>query len=645
MLDANNYVGTMLDERYRLIRVIGHGVSSAVFYAEDMLQRRDNGTPLPVAVKIFDRESPEYRQNFKGFESEIRKVAGIPTNPHIVAVKDASFEDEHFIVMEYVSGKTLRQYMKEKAGPLSVKEIVSIALQTLQALRFAHGVGVVHRDIKPQNIILERADAVGKAVDVPGGEGMPYVKVADFGITMLPSEDMFPAEDRGVGTVHYITPEQAAGREPDARSDLYSLGVVMYEMATGKVPFDAGSPAGIMHKHQTEIPFHVGSLNNTIPKELDEVIFTAMQKSAALRYTDALDMERALRGVLRVLEPSAQSAEDGFREASIAMGAESAKVRPPKPPREKPVRVKPAPAERPQGAEPRERAARAPLSRSMKMTILGAASGLAVIALVLCLIFLLPSDDGLADIRVPNLVGMTYAEGTAYGDGIVIGNVEYVYDDNAAAGKILSHEPSAGVLCEGVAEVSLSLKVSRGPETVTFTLPAAHRVSFDAAKQYLQGQHIYLHVDGWENAPAVVGDAPTGTVIGARRVGTGEMLSLDGDSVYKNKAENIVLIIQPEPPAEYEEIGYSLLQLENYDVAKALIESEYSYISVVNRETVTVPPFDLVMDGNVVGFRIVGGDTVMMQGINLQTSVVKDKPIEIVLLVYSAPETPQQPNA
>ena len=104
MLDANNYVGKMLADRYRLVRIIGHGVSSAVFYAEDMLQQREDGAPLPVAVKVFDREAAEYRQNFKGFAAEIGKVAGIPTSPHVVAVKDASFEeDEHFIVMEYVS--------------------------------------------------------------------------------------------------------------------------------------------------------------------------------------------------------------------------------------------------------------------------------------------------------------------------------------------------------------------------------------------------------------------------------------------------------------------------------------------------------------------------------------------------------------
>ncbi len=633
MLDANNYVGKMLAERYRLVRVIGRGVSSAVFYAEDMLQRRDDGAPLPVAVKIFDREAPEYRQNFGGFEAEIRRVAGIPTSPHIVAVKDASFEeDAHFIVMEYVSGKTLRQYMKGKAAPLSVKEIVSVALQTLQALRFAHGVGVIHRDIKPQNIILERADVVGKAVDVPGGAGMPYVKVADFGITMLPNEDMFPAEDLGVATVHYISPEQAAGRAIDERSDLYSLGVVMYEMATGKLPFDAASPVGIMHKHQTEIPFHVRSLNDAIPMALDEIIFTAMQKSPSLRYRDALDMERALREVLRVLTPSAPSADDGFRAASIAMGAESAKVRPPNPPREKPERVKPAPRA---PKAPRERVARAPMGRGTKAAILGSLSGVAVLALVLCLIFLLPTDNGLSDIRVPNLVGMTYTEGASYGQSIVIGEVEYVYDDNAEAGKILSHEPSAGVLREDVTEVSLTLKVSLGPEMTTFEIPAEYRVSVRSAKEYLRGQHIFLTVVGEEPAAQAVGDLPAGTVIGARRADTNEELSLDGDSVYKTKAQSIILVTQPERPVEYQPIRYSAIQLESFDAAKAQIEGDYSYIRVVGQETVTAQPSVLVMPGNVVGFRIVGGETFMMREVTLNATVVKDKPIDIILLVYS----------
>ena len=516
-----------------------------------------------------------------------------------------------------------------------MKEIVSIALQTLQALRFAHEVGVVHRDIKPQNIILERADVVGKAVEVPGGEGMPYVKLADFGITMLPSEDMFPAEDRGVGTVHYVSPEQAAGREPDARGDLYSLGVVMYEMATGKVPFDAASPVGILHKHQTEIPYHVRSLNDAVPMALDDVIFTAMQKSAALRYRDALDMERALREVLRILVPTAQSTDDGFRAASFAMGAESTKARAPKPERVKPERIKPAPAERPAPKAPRERVARAPMGRGMKAAILGSLSGVAVLALVLCLIFLLPGDNGLSDIRVPNLVGMTYTEGASYGQSIVIGEVEYVYDDNTPAGEILSHEPSAGVLREDVTEVSLTLKVSLGPEMATFEIPAEYRVSVRSAKEYLRGQHIYLNVVAEELAPTAVGDLPAGTVIGARRADTGEELSLDGDSVYKTKAESIILVIQPERPVDYETISYSVIELESFAAAKTQIESEYSYIRVVGQETVTAQPSELVMDGNVVGMRVVGGDTFMMRDVTLRATVVKDKPIEVILLVYS----------
>ena len=176
MLDANNYLGKMLAERYHLIRVIGQSASSLVFYAEDMMIRQEDGRAMPVAVKVLDREASEYQVNAEAFCREIRAVASIPTNPHMVAVLDAAFhEGEHFVVMEYVSGKTLAHYLKEKGGKLSTKEIISIALQLLSALRFAHEAGVVHRDIKPQNIMVERADAVGRQVDVPGGSPVSII--------------------------------------------------------------------------------------------------------------------------------------------------------------------------------------------------------------------------------------------------------------------------------------------------------------------------------------------------------------------------------------------------------------------------------------------------------------------------------------
>ena len=182
MLDAKNYLGRMLAERYLLVRVIGHGASSTVFYAQDMMTRQEDGSPLPVAIKVLDRDAGEYKLNSKSYRTEINAVADIPTSPHIIAVKDDFFfEDEHFIVMEYVSGKTLKDYIAEKGGTLSPKEIVSISLQLLSALRVAHEAGVVHRDVKPQNIMVERADEVGGLVDIPGGADMPFVKLADFG--------------------------------------------------------------------------------------------------------------------------------------------------------------------------------------------------------------------------------------------------------------------------------------------------------------------------------------------------------------------------------------------------------------------------------------------------------------------------------
>ncbi len=620
MLDANNYLGKMLAERYRLIRVIGHGASSLVFYAEDMMIRREDGSALPVAVKVLDRDSGEYKMNSRSFRTEIQAVAGIPTSPHVVAVKDVSFhEDEHFIVMEYVSGKTLGQYLAEKGGALPAKEIVSISLQLLQALRLAHEAGVVHRDIKPENIMIERADVVGKQVDIPGGPDMPFVKLADFGIALLPDEDLFAMKDKGVGTVHYISPEQASGGRVDARSDLYSLGVVMHVMATGSVPFDAGSPTGIISKHQTEMPHHVRNRNADIPMGLDEVIFTAMQKNPAARYKDALTMERRLREVLRFLE-----GDFGAIEPDPIPTPVKAK----KPIRlEKPVRGKERDAAS-DGEKPRKRA--------MLFGIGGGA--LALVALiVLGIVFLLPAlGEKTYDITVPNLVGSIYAKTNAYADGITVDptRVVYRYDDEIEAGKVISQSPASGVVLKDVPGVEIVLTVSLGPEMVDFSIPQENRVSADAAKEYLRGKHTFLRVVDVKEAPELLPGVAPGTVVGAYRFSTAKDISIDGDKVFKNRPEEIVLLVQPEKRDRFD---LKLAQIIDAQAAKEYIESNYSYLRVVGSEAApeSDPNRRAMMEGVVIGIRLKDGTVVSSFNAATQTLSVDVVVMtsEIVLLL------------
>lgn len=589
MLDANNYLGKMLAERYRLVRVIGKGASSLVFYAEDMMMRREDGSPLPVAVKILDTDAGGYKLNSKSFRTEIQAVANIPTNPHMVAVKDVSFrEDEHFIVMEYVSGKTLKEYIGEKGGVLPPKEIVSISLQLLQALRHAHEVNVVHRDIKPENIMVERRDAVGKQVEIPGGAEMPFVKLADFGIALLPDEDLFAMKDKGVGTVRYISPEQASGAPVDARGDLYSLGVVMYEMATGHVPFDAGSATGIISKHQTEMPLHVRGDNTSIPAALDEVIFTAMQKNPASRYKDALTMERKLREVLKKLAPETETVGDVFDFGSAAVSFES---EPEAPKKKAPVKEK-----------------KPSSGKGAKIALISALSAFLVALLVLGAVFLLPLlGEDTMDIKIPNLIGTVYDPDGTYADGIHVpaDKIVYEYSNDVEAGKIIDQSPASGVILHEVTGAEVILTVSLGPEMTEFSIPEAYRASEKLLKEYLRANYPLVTVQFVRPAAAAKDGVYAGTVLGAYRVRDAEEpLSLDGGEVYKSKVEKIVIEVQPNVTVP---VTLALDVLTTAESAGAYLTARYPFLTVSGTAVEREDPNTLMPAGTVIGVRLADG--------------------------------------
>ncbi len=696
MLDANNYIGKMLEERYRLVRVIGRSASSLVFYAEDMMTPREDGTAHPVAIKVLDRDSGEYKLNSKSFHSEIRALASIPTNPHMVAVEDISFdEDEHFIVMEYVSGKTLGEYLKERGGTLPPKEIVSISLQLLQALRLAHEVGVIHRDVKPQNILVERADAVGKQVDIPGGADMPFVKLADFGIALLPDEDLLAMGEKDASTVYYVSPEQASGGVIDERSDLYSLGVVMYELATGKVPFDAESVAGVISKHQTEMPVHVRGVNGEIPAELDEVIFTALQKNPALRYRDAATMEKRLKEILKAMMPDRERAESSslYPGQRVKVGGDEPvaarmpraqkpqreeKAPPPPPPPRMPKEPKPPkppkepkPPKSPKAPKP-PKEAKAPSAAQKKaiaagtgtalIAVLTAVGALAlVVLLVVGGVFLLPKvkqpitdfigsvSDTLfggekkRDIKVPSLTGLVYNENATYEDGISVpkDKIKYEHSDDVDAGKVITQVPAPGVVLHGVTVVEITLTVSLGPEMVEFKIPEEYRTDFKSAKDYLRdsGEYPWLTVIGTPRpADTYTPGIPEGTVVGAIRVLGEELpLSIDDGEIYKNKADTIILIVQPpEPQAPPTEVTVVLPTsvLAKADDVREYFASNYPFLTAEVTEELTGDQFSAMPAGMVIGVRLADGtEYLLSEKGNMITFTVMNEPMAVTLLL------------
>ena len=264
MNEEEKYIGKLLDDRYEILETIGEGGMALVFRALDHRLNRY------VAVKIMREEMAQDEEFRRRFCAESHAVAML-SNPNIVAVYDVSHSDEReYIVMELISGITLKQYM-DKKGALDWKEVVHFTKQITRALAHAHERGIIHRDIKPQNIMLLRDGTL---------------KVADFGIAALENE-VHENNGQTIGSIHYIAPEQARGNSPDARSDIYSLGVVMYEMLSGSLPYTGDTLAEIAVKHMNARPAPLREKLPSIPEELERITLKAMNADLSQRYQTA----------------------------------------------------------------------------------------------------------------------------------------------------------------------------------------------------------------------------------------------------------------------------------------------------------------------------------------------------------------------
>ena len=240
-----------------------------VYRAEDKVLKRE------VAVKVLKDEFTTDDEFIKRFEIEAQSAARL-THPNIVSIYDVGSEDNlYYIVMELIRGKTLKEIIVEERGPLPWKWSVNVAMQIASALEMAHKNNIIHRDIKPHNIIITE-DGIAK--------------VTDFGIAKAVSNSTITAFGTTLGSVHYFSPEHARGGYTDAKSDLYSLGVVMYEMVTGRVPFDADTPVSVALKHMQEEPEEPIELNPNLPSAVNKIIMKALKKDTTLRYQTATDM-------------------------------------------------------------------------------------------------------------------------------------------------------------------------------------------------------------------------------------------------------------------------------------------------------------------------------------------------------------------
>ena len=271
--------GKILGNRYEIIQKIGNGGMAIVYKARDLTLNRY------VAVKVLRDEFTTDEEFIKRFETEAQSAARL-IHPNIVSIYDVGVDNNltYYIVMELIQGKTLKEIIIQEQGPLPWKWSINVSIQIASALEMAHKNNIIHRDIKPHNIIITE-DGVAK--------------VTDFGIAKAVSNSTITAFGKTIGSVHYFSPEHARGGYTDAKSDIYSLGVVMYEMVTGRVPFDADTPVSIALKHMQEEPVEPKEINPNIPDAVNKIIMKALQKEPALRYQTATEMLQDLRMALK----------------------------------------------------------------------------------------------------------------------------------------------------------------------------------------------------------------------------------------------------------------------------------------------------------------------------------------------------------
>ncbi|HKD35025.1 MAG TPA: Stk1 family PASTA domain-containing Ser/Thr kinase [Gaiellaceae bacterium] len=287
MAVSDTLIGTVFDGRYRIVRKLGTGGMADVYLAEDQeLGRR-------VAIKILNDRHAADDQFVERFRREAKNAAGL-SHPNIVSVYDrGTAEGTYYIAMEYLDGRSLKELIVSR-GPAPVKTAVEYARQILAAVGFAHRHGIVHRDIKPHNVL------------VAGDEGR--LKVTDFGIARSGASQMTEVGSI-IGTAQYLSPEQARGAPVDQTSDLYAVGVVLYELLTGQVPFTGDTPLEIAMKHLSEVPKPPSELRPEVPHDLDLVVLRALAKDPADRYQTAEEMDADLDRVLKGLPVGAETAE------------------------------------------------------------------------------------------------------------------------------------------------------------------------------------------------------------------------------------------------------------------------------------------------------------------------------------------------
>jgi serine/threonine-protein kinase len=456
--------GALFDGRYRIIRRLGQGGMARVFLAQDESLHRQ------VAIKVLADRHSDDPHFIERFQREARAAARL-NHPNIVQVYDQSQGGMSYIVQEYVEGETLKDLIRRES-PLDPRRAITIALQILAALRIAHQQGVVHRDVKPQNILMQ-----------PDGK----VKVADFGIASAGGDTEMTEAGSIVGTAQYLAPEQARGLTVGPPADLYALGIVLYEMLSGRVPFEGDTAVNVAMRHVQEAPQPLTERNPLVPVALEAVVMRALAKDPRQRYQSADAMGLELDRVRQGLPISDETAVIGA--ATLAMARPSpaeTMVAPPLPPRESAP-----PPVRPSGNPNRKR-----------LWILLIVLGVALLAIAAGVFAFTRGDSGggatsattattSALVEIPNLVGQTQADATAALEAIGLAAlITKQASADVPEGEVIAMRPNAGGSVP--TGTTIELQISSGPNVVA--IPSVQGAALGDATAQLEALGLVVTV-------------------------------------------------------------------------------------------------------------------------------------------------------
>ncbi len=579
----DKYIGRLLDNRYEILEVIGTGGMAVVYKA------RCHRLNRLVAIKILKDDYLEDEEFRRRFHSESQAVAML-SHPNIVSIYDVSTSiTADYIVMELIDGITLKQYM-EKKGVLNWKETLHFAIQIGKALEHAHGRGIVHRDIKPHNVMVLKNGSV---------------KVTDFGIARMMSKGNTLTKE-ALGSVHYISPEQAKGGRVDSRSDIYSLGVVMYEMMSGRPPYDGESPVAVAIQHINGGAAMPSTLNPNIPGGLEQIIMKAMAHEPVQRYDSAtqmlsdMDEFRKNPAILFDYNTPPIDAVTKLPKPPLILDPPAAKTTAERVEEGKTGERHPAPERRPRpnaNAQRRTPPANRAAQQNARRRKQEKENKAAIIAIIVCILtiiamsltciltglpsFLLSLFGGEDLVTVPNLVGQVYEELPEY-PGFEIKLNERVHDNTYPAGQIISQTPEADEKVEKNNTIYVTVSLGKAEETVT--MPDIVDWELSQAEKCLHNLSMNLRVEVKEEHSDTIAQ---GSVIRTEPAADTELAVGQEITIYISLGVEIKTSAMPDVIGDKKDSAIRVLESQELDleiVVEEIFDSNVSAGDVIRTE-------------------------------------------------------------